>query len=36
VIKGMEVVDTIAMVKTDAGDKPIQAVIINSISVGNK
>ncbi|ABM02919.1 peptidyl-prolyl cis-trans isomerase, cyclophilin type [Psychromonas ingrahamii 37] len=36
VIKGMEVVDKIAMVKTGAGDKPIQTVIINRISAGKK
>jgi cyclophilin family peptidyl-prolyl cis-trans isomerase len=33
VVKGMEVVDKIATVKTGAGDKPMQAVIINSVFV---
>ncbi|MGB5446784.1 MAG: peptidylprolyl isomerase [Psychromonas sp.] len=33
VTEGMDVVDKIAAVETDAADKPIQAVIINSISV---
>ncbi|MFT7053382.1 MAG: cyclophilin family peptidyl-prolyl cis-trans isomerase [Psychromonas sp.] len=36
VIKGMEVVDKIATLKTGAGDKPIQTVIINSIAVNTK
>ena len=30
---GMEVVDTIAAVKTNASDKPLEDVIINSIEV---
>lgn len=36
VVEGMEVVDKIAMVKTGAGDKPIQTVIIKSIAVNTK
>ena len=33
VIEGMDVVDAIAAVKTEAGDKPAEAVIIKSIQI---
>lgn len=33
VISGIEVVDAIAAVKTDAGDKPLQDVVIESVTI---
>ncbi len=35
VTDGMDVVDKIAAVKTGAGDKPVEAVIISSVTVIN-
>ena len=36
VLSGIEVVDEIAAVKTDAGDKPVEDVVIKSITVDTK
>ncbi|MBI5135194.1 peptidylprolyl isomerase [Candidatus Uhrbacteria bacterium] len=33
VVKGQEVVDAIGLVKTDAGDKPVEAVVIKKATV---
>jgi len=35
VVAGMEVVDKIASAQTDPKDRPVQAVVINSVVVGN-
>ncbi len=36
VIKGSEIVDTISTVKTSAGDKPVEAVILSSVDIIEK